>query len=63
MSTGNTDQQCLTIEEIAELTQWSNSMVRRLERSALKKLRDGLLDAGISHDQLATYLKHAINTL
>lgn len=51
----------LTVEEIAQLTQWSKMTVRRLERSGLKKLRDGLLEAGIDHDDLNDYLKRVLN--
>ena len=53
----------LTIEEVAALTQWSESTVRRIESQALSKLRDGCAAADISPDDLMKYLRFALEDL
>lgn len=53
-------KEALTIEEVAALTQWSESTVRRIEATALAKLRDGCKANGISHDQMLRYLDEVL---
>jgi DNA-directed RNA polymerase sigma subunit (sigma70/sigma32) len=52
--------QGLTLEEVAHLTRWSLSTVRRIEANALAKLRNGCEAADITHDDLKRYLRRVM---
>jgi DNA-directed RNA polymerase sigma subunit (sigma70/sigma32) len=54
---GEDISQGLTQEEVAHLTRWSLSTVRRIEANALAKLRKGCEAADITHDDLRRCLR------